>query len=169
METRRLLLKEIDISDKVELFNILKDGDTTKYLSYDKLNNQREALEMIIKYMNPSYLESEYSIFLKKEKKMIGVIGFHTYNSNENSLMLEFILNKDYQNKGYMTEALKEIMDYGFNNLNLNKIKVALMEDNERCLNLIGKLGFKYESQMIEDFFDKGYHNVLYYSKYKED
>ena len=54
-----------------------------------------------------------------------------------------FIGDKDYREKGYGTEAIRLILDYGFNYLNLNNIKLDLMEFNERALACYKKCGFK--------------------------
>ncbi len=54
-----------------------------------------------------------------------------------------FIGDKDYRNEGYGTEAIKLILDYGFNYLNLNNIKLDLMSFNERALKCYIKCGFK--------------------------
>ena len=54
-----------------------------------------------------------------------------------------FIGDKDYRSKGYGTEAIRLILDYGFNYMNLKNIKLDLMDFNERALKCYKKCGFK--------------------------
>lgn len=54
-----------------------------------------------------------------------------------------FIGNKEYWGKGYGSDALRLLLDYGFNLLNLNNIMLGAFSFNERALNCYRKVGFK--------------------------
>ncbi|MCF7815351.1 MAG: GNAT family N-acetyltransferase, partial [Candidatus Cloacimonetes bacterium] len=54
-----------------------------------------------------------------------------------------FIGNKNYWGKGYGSEALSLLLDYGFNILNLNNIMLETFSFNERALKSYKKVGFK--------------------------
>lgn len=76
--------------------------------------------------------------------EIIGSIGLHEINNiNRTATLGIFIGNKEYWSKGYGTEAIQLILDFGFNYLNLNNIDLALMEFNERALKCYEKCGFK--------------------------
>jgi len=64
-------------------------------------------------------------------------------NINRTATLGIFIGNKKYWSKGYGTEAIQLILDFGFNYLNLNNIDLALMEFNQRALKCYEKCGFK--------------------------
>ena len=76
--------------------------------------------------------------------EIIRIVGLHEINNiNRTATLGIFIGNKDYRSKGYGTEAIKLILDFGFNYLNLNNIDLALMEFNKRALKCYEKCGFK--------------------------
>ena len=76
--------------------------------------------------------------------KLIGTVGLENYNAiNRTATLGIFIGDKEYRNQGYGTETNKIILDYGFNYLNLKKIKLDLMSFNERALKCYQKCGFK--------------------------
>ena len=76
--------------------------------------------------------------------EIIGTVGLHEINNiNRTATLGIFIGNKEYWSKGYGTEAIQLILDFGFNYLNLNNIDLALMEFNERALKCYEKCGFK--------------------------
>lgn len=54
-----------------------------------------------------------------------------------------FIGDKEFRSKGYGTEAIRLILEYGFKYMNLYNIKLDLMEFNERALKCYEKCGFK--------------------------
>ena len=54
-----------------------------------------------------------------------------------------FIGEKEERSKGYGTEAIKLLLDFGFNYLNLHEIKLDVYEFNKRAIKCYEKIGFK--------------------------
>jgi ribosomal-protein-alanine N-acetyltransferase len=54
-------------------------------------------------------------------------------------------LSKAHWGKGLMSEALRAIIEYGFDELGLQKIKADTLSENTRSLNLLGRLGFQLD------------------------
>ncbi len=66
---------------------------------------------------------------------MIGTISLENIdNINRTATLGIFIGDKNYRNKGYGTEAIKLLLEYGFRYMNLYNIKLDLMEFNIRAL-----------------------------------
>lgn len=85
-----------------------------------------------------------FAIVENNTNKLIGSIGLHKLDYiNRTATLGIFIGDKDYRSKGYGAEAIRLISDFGFNYLNLNNIKLDLMEFNERALKCYKKCGFK--------------------------
>ena len=83
-------------------------------------------------------------------------------NINRTATLGIFIGNKKYRSKGYGTEAIKLILDYGFNYLNLNNIKLDLVEFNLRALSCYKKCGFKeYGRRRRCKFIDGKYYDII--------
>lgn len=59
-------------------------------------------------------------------------------------------------NKGYGTEAIRLLLDYGFNYMNLHSVKLELMSFNERALKCYKKCGFKETGRIRENRFING-------------
>ena len=97
--------------------------------------------------------EGEENIFYLKENssgKIMGVI-YLTEDSlryNVGSLMLEYWLGEDFARKGYMTEAIRAVLKYAFNELNCELITVRVFEENVASNALVRKLGFKHEGTL---------------------
>mgnify|MGYP001036425964 CR=1 FL=1 len=130
-------------TEDYELFTEwLNDFETTDYLGRSgqltTLESEKEYLE---KNNSPT---ATFAIVTLDSDKLIGTVSLEDINSiNRTATLGIFIGNKDYRSKGYGTEAIKLILEYGFKYMNLNNIKLDLMSFNERALKCYKKCGFK--------------------------
>ena len=130
-------------SEDAEIFTEwLNDFETTDYIGQ---SGKLYTLASEKKFLEDNYSpEATFVIVTLDEDKMIGTVSLEKIDhQNRNAVLGIFIGDKNYRNNGYGTEAIKLILDYGFNYLNLNNIKLDLMEFNERALKCYKKCGFK--------------------------
>lgn len=130
-------------SEDVERFTEwLNDFETTDYTGRSgQLLTIEGEREYIQKNSNP---EATFVIVTLEEDQMIGTVGLEEIDViNRTATLGIFIGEKQYRNQGYGTEAIQLILDYGFNYLNLQNIKLDLMEFNERGLACYKKCGFR--------------------------
>lgn len=130
-------------SEDVEKFTEwLNDFETTDYLGRSgiltTLDGEKNYLE---KNISP---EASFVIVTIEDNEMIGTVSLESIDHiNRCATLGIFIGNKDFRSKGYGTEAVQLILEYGFKYLNLKNIKLDLMEFNERALKCYKKCGFK--------------------------
>ena len=104
-------------------------------------------------------------MILKDEDVVIGWCGYHTWYTNHNRAELGYVMNDElYKGKGYMKEALRPIIQYGFGKMNLNRIEAYIAEDNIPSYKLLAANGFVKEGLLREHYFTKGRHedSILY-------
>lgn len=100
------------------------------------------------RYINKSRQDDQFSVFLrlKPNAEIIGVI-----NINEivrgcfQSGYLGFYLLSGYEKQGYMSEALKAVIDYTFNELKLHRLEANIQPENINSIKLVKGLGFSEE------------------------
>lgn len=138
----RVYLSPRSIEDVEKFTEWLNDFETTDYIGRSHL---LIGLEGERKYLQDNINEEGvFAIIDSKDDKLIGTVGLHEIDHLKRRATLGiFIGDKTYREKGYGTEAIRLILDYGFNYLNLNNIKLDLMEFNERALACYKKCGFK--------------------------
>ena len=112
--------------------------------------------------------ESEHIFFIVRaeDDKIIGSIGLHAIDYiSRTAIFGIFIGEESGRNKGYGTESINLILDYGFNYLNLNSIKLDVMEFNDRAIACYKKCGFKEYGRRRKCYFLNG----KYYDKIEMD
>ena len=138
----RLYLSPRSTEDAEIFTEWLNDFETTDYLGRSgmlvTLEGEKKYLE---ENANP---EAGFVIVTLEDDKMIGTVSLESINNIHRTATLGvFIGDKDYRNKGYGTEAIKLILEYGFKYMNLNNIKLDVFEFNNRALKCYEKCGFK--------------------------
>jgi RimJ/RimL family protein N-acetyltransferase len=147
----------------------LNDPEITKYLTQyrpltremeeDWFNSLKERENDIIFaiLINQNQLIGNCSIMNIIWKERVGTCGI-------------FIGDKQEQGKGYGTEALKLLLDYGFNTLNLNRIDLKVNDFNLRAIECYRNLGFIEEGRMREATFVNGkYHDQIIMSMLRRE
>jgi len=157
----RIYLSPRSSEDAEKFTEWLNDFEVTDYLersgSIITLEAEREYLE---KNNNP---EATFAIVTLDKDELIGTISLEKISNIHRTATLGiFIGNKEYHSKGYGTEAIRLILDYGFNYMNLHSIDLALMSFNERALKCYKKCGFKEVGRIREHRFVNGkYHDTI--------
>ncbi|MBQ2938341.1 MAG: GNAT family N-acetyltransferase [Clostridia bacterium] len=157
----RIYLSPRSVEDAEKYTEWMNDFETTDYTgrSYQLMTIEAEK-KYLEEHINE---EAVFAIIDSSEDKLIGTVGLHQVNHFKRKAELGiFIGDKEYREKGYGTEAIRLILDYGFNYLNLNNIKLDLMEFNKRALACYKKCGFKeYGRRRKCEFINGKYYDII--------
>ena len=157
----RVYLSPRNVEDVEQYTEWLNDFDTTDYIG---LSHQVMTIQGEKQYIEQDKkAEVAFAIVTEKEDKLIGSIALHDIDHIRRiATMGIFIGDKEYRGKAYGTEAVKLILDFGFNYLNLNNIKLDLKEFNERALACYKKCGFKeYGRRRKCNFINGKYYDTI--------
>ncbi|MDR2941546.1 MAG: GNAT family N-acetyltransferase [Treponema sp.] len=142
MTGQKCYLSPIDENDAEKYTEWLNDLEITVnlgplYGSILNVDKEKDLLKELSKNHN-------YSIIDLETNELIGNCGFlEIDNLNQTAEIGIFIGNKNFWNKGYGTEALVLLMDYGFKAINLHNITLRVFPFNERGMKCYEKIGFK--------------------------
>jgi len=140
-----LLKLEVENRDFFQLYSPLKDE---KFYTID---GQVERIEKNVLLTKQDSVYS-FGIFLTDSKQLIGNVTLsEVARGNYQSCWVGYYLDRKHNGKGYMTKAVKLVVDYGFNELKLHRIEAGVMPHNIRSIKVLEKAGFHKEGIAIEN------------------
>lgn len=149
IETERLLLREIKRSDIIEIFNCwMRDEDVSKYMFWKASDDINDVKEFVEHEMAQLYNErwNRWIITLKESETIIGTCLLY-YDEEGKHWDVSYNLGKKYWNKGYTYEAMKSVMKYGIEKLDMKECITSYALENVASARLLHKLGFVDESE----------------------
>jgi ribosomal-protein-alanine N-acetyltransferase len=158
IETERLILKGISNQLMFNIFETFPKEQIKLILGHET----DEAFEKeLYKHKNGySSYKSAFVMFLledKASKQIIGRCALHNWNAECYRAEIGYHIEKEEnKQKGYMSEAAKAIIHFGFNRLNLNRIEALVSPKNMPSLKIIQKLNFIQEGILKQHFFVDG-------------
>ena len=168
--TERLLMRPITRDDIDFIFELFKRSETNKYSEYPDLKTRDEAVEMYESYLKPGFDDHFRVIIEKKDTGTpMGTIGLYKYSETHRRAEMGYDLLKEYWGNGYISEAVRAITNYGFNDLGLIRIEATVDQENSRSIRVLERVGFKHEGTLLKRYYYRGrFHNELYYGIIKE-
>lgn len=158
LETERLILRPLELSDAEAMFEMDNNPEVHKYLWQTPTQTIDETIK-VIEYVNRQYAENNigrFATIVKETGEFIGWTGIkfvndHEENGNTNFYDYGYRLNEKFWNKGYATEASVMWLDYGFNKMNIDKMNAYTHAQNGASNHVLQKVGMKF----MEDYPDK--------------
>lgn len=147
IETERLELRKLSLEDSNFIFELLNDPDWIKYIGNRNINNDEDAQNYISNRLLKGYEQYGFGFYLVKEKdsnSSIGLCGLIKRDFLE-KVDLGFAFLPKYREKGYAYESASAIMKYAKENFGLNTLLAITSLNNTNSINLLEKLGFKFE------------------------
>lgn len=140
IEGEKVYLSPMNLEDIEKYVKWMNDFSTTDGLgSSSKVTTFESERAWLINNMDKK--EQQFAIVLKETDKLIGNCGFvdinHLHQKGEVGL---FIGEEENRSKGYGTEALSLLVEYGFNYLNLKNIMLKVFSFNKRTIKSYEKM-----------------------------
>lgn len=174
----------IPVKDNLRIQSWL-ESDAQKL--FDLVDGNREMLQEWLIWVPQIKSEADIEAFIHKcqeeyskktgmqmglwdEEKLVGTIGLINIDLTSNKASIGYWLSSDYQGNGTMTQAVKSLMAYSFDTLDLNRIELKIARKNSKSRSIAERLGFQEEGTLRQDEYLNGeYHDYVIYSFLRED
>lgn len=161
LESKRLYLAPLSEEDSDQFATWLNDLEVSKNLTVANVQlsllKEKQVIAQMIKQG-----DQVFSIVLNEGDKLIGNCSLNNIDQHDRKAELGiFIGDKKCWGKGYGPEAMKLLLDYGFNILNLHNIYLRVYDHNKRAIRSYEKIGFKLAGRLRET-------NIIGRNKYDE-
>ena len=168
LETGRLVLRQLHLSDAKSLFAILADEKVTRFYDDEAFTEVSQARDQLESWARGFDAERSvrWGITLREDSSVIGTCGYYGFHGWHARASIGYELARAHWRQGIMTEALEAIVGFGFGNVGLNRIQAVVMPGNEGSDKLLEKLGFTREGILkgYENWGEKGYVDVSMFS-----
>lgn len=167
IDTEFLVIRRIQNKDKFDLFEIMNDKETGFDDGFSPYCAMDEEYEAFFEYLTSD--ETRYAIELKDNQKVIGIINLTDKPERAVTCYeLGYDINPQYRRKGYATVAIKAIIDYCFNIVNIDLLTACVFDWNIKSSNMLKKLGFIEEGKVYKAAYHFKLGPVDLISFYKE-
>ncbi|WP_294677030.1 GNAT family protein [uncultured Fluviicola sp.] len=160
IQTERLLLRQIQLKDAVEIMQMRQNKRVNQFIARNSMTGV-EAAEELVKKTSDAF-ESKAAIgwagILRDGSEIIGTCGFNRIDYPNNRAEIGGELSVDYWGKNIALEAVRAIVSFGFEKMNLHAIEAFVSPGNRGAIFLLESLGFEKEAH----FKDRVYFNGTY-------
>ncbi len=180
LQSQNLRYEKIRPEFAPDMYEYSKDCDVTKYLTWSPHSSQKET-EHYCRLLQKKYDQGvffDWGIIDKKTSKMIGTVGFTSFDEKNSTAEIGYVLSKDFWGKGLAVEAAKTVMEFGFENLGISGFCAKCIEGNTASLSVMKKCGMSLEGIYRNSMFIKGEYKTIvicsitkekYYNMFKEN
>jgi ribosomal-protein-serine acetyltransferase len=172
---REVTLQLRDERHAQETFDLIKKN---KHLRdwmqwYEVVKTLKDSINNIEGNIEDWEMKTDYHLGIFYHEQIVGMISLHGINYLANKAAIGYWLDKDYEGKGIITSSVRVLMEYGFNELGINRIEIGAAVTNTRSRLIPERLGFKLEGILRENMLLNGmYLDMAIYgmlkSEYKE-
>jgi ribosomal-protein-alanine N-acetyltransferase len=142
LETQRLVLREFQFEDLDALATILCDRETMRYypVSFDRAAVADWIQRNRTRYANDGH--GLWAMILKSTRELIGDCGLVTQSvDGVDEIEIGYHVRRDLWNQGYASEAARACRDYGFANLNVDRLISLIRPENHASRRVAEKNG----------------------------
>lgn len=172
LETDRLLLRRLNVNDVNEVLELRGNPETMKFIPRPLAKSKEDALEHIalIEEKIVNNIGINWAITLKDNPKLIGIIGHYKIQPENYRAEIGYMILPEYHGKGIVTEAIKVVVNYGFEDMQLHSIEAIIDPENRASERVLQKSGFVKEAHILEnEFYDGKFLDTVIYSLLKRN
>ena len=149
LKTERLNIKELTSADIDNVHKLHSLPETDEFNTLGIPENIQTTENILTEWLTLQNQEPRssyiFSIDKTDDNNFVGLIAINLGKINYKTAEVWFKIHKDYWRKGYTTEALTRLLDFGFNELNLHRIEAGCAVENIASSKTLEKVGFTRE------------------------
>ena len=158
IETERLILRKLTMRDASDMFRYCQDKEVARHVLWEAHTSILET-RAYIRYNLYQYRSGEpasWCIVLRETNRVVGTIGYMSYNADNSTVEIGYSLAREQWGKGLMTEALLAVIGETFRTLKVHRIEAMHFTDNPASGCVMAKCGMTHEGHMRERICCKG-------------
>lgn len=161
LRTSRLRLRKIRMEDLEAYYQLCSSEQVTQYMLFQPHFSREESAASIQKWRSryATGLCCHWGIALGETDELIGVIDLLRFDEAAESASFAYMLREDVWGKGYGTEAVRAVFDFGFREMELACIEADHMAENGASGAVMRKCGMVYQETLPRKYEKNGKHH----------
>ncbi len=171
LSTERLILRKVQRIDAADLYEYCRSPISAKFADWN-VHESLSVTKQYISWLLASVRKGEYMtwvIELKETGEVIGTCSFTNMDKDFRVAEIGYGIKSTAWGKGYASEAVEAVMNYGFCVIGLVRIFARIMKENSRSIHLASRVGMECEGFMKKAVWCKGAPHDLYYYAITDD
>ena len=160
LATPRLRIRKLTMRDAQDIYRYSRDPEVARHVLWEAHRSIGDS-RAYLRYMLRRYRAHEpasWGIEYAATGQIIGTIGFMWIQQDNASAEVGYSLSHDYWHRGIMTEALGAVIQYGFDELHLNRIEAQHEVTNPASGAVMRKCHMQKEGTLRSRLFNKGHY-----------
>jgi len=135
----------------------------------DTVSNREQCQQLLQHYQDTHHNRSAFhlGIFLRPDTQrpvLAGIVSLQAFDWHSHKAQLGYWIGAEFQGRGIATKAVKQLLDFAFNELGLNRLEIRCALENHRSQRIPERLGFQREGVLREAewLYDHYVDHILY-------
>ena len=149
LKSKRLNIRELELKDINNVHQLHSLPETDEFNTLGIPETIQVTEKILSGWLNEQNQQPRnsyvFAIDLKDDKKFIGLIAINLGKEKYKTAEVWFKVHKDFWRKGYTTEALMKLLEFGFDQLQLHRIEAGCAIDNIASSKVLERVGMTRE------------------------
>lgn len=172
LQTSRLILRRPALRDAPEIFAMRSDPECMRFVPRPLVSSREDAINHL-ELIDSKIRSNEginWAVTLRDDDRMIGLMGIYRLSPEDYRGEIGYMIHPEFAGTGLTTEAVGEIVRYGFEELKLNSIEGIIDPRNHASARVLEKNAFRKEAHLRENIFWNGeFLDSVIYAKLASD
>lgn len=173
METKRLILRPYTAQDATDVWRVAQKEQIYATTAGIPRDYSRMRAEWWIRFVNAAigrHSGYELAITEKESGRYLGNVGLVNVRKEQKSATVAYYIDPDFWNCGFATEACQRMVQFGFEELGLERIGGSCMKENMASRRVMEHLGFVFEGVARRELYKDGkFYDIVHLSLLREE
>ena len=147
LTTERLILRPLAVADADDLYDMYRRSDAMRFVDTPPHASAAETRERV-----DEMLSGPGTIWIIRTAADGPALGFVEYIGNAGVPGMGYMLHPDQWGNGYMSEAVRAALDYGFGEMGLDRVELWIIEENTASMRLAERVGFRRRGRLRQKY-----------------
>jgi RimJ/RimL family protein N-acetyltransferase len=163
LEGTLVRLRAMEPEDVVDTHKWMNDREVTLWLTSPRYPVSRKTAQQWFEEAPANSFGDVLLAIETKDGKHIGGINLHRINPEDRKAVLGIMIGeKDHWSNGYGTDAIKTLLAFAFDEMNLHRVFLHAFADNEHAIGCSQRCGFREEGRLRQEVYQDGhYYDVV--------